>query len=222
MSRRRPDLDFKPDGIAALAVGFPDDDWRIGDGPWVTDLAFLDLVEEKQGRKAMHQACRTALDRVLADDRRDRTRQNYVLEACVLDYGEWEADLGAWASAKETKEFRKAYAPIYAEGAADVDARVAERAGKERANSRGSAGSDEPLVMLTNSCERRINLVIGDDPASAGSRRLSLMVDEVSHEKIKADKRVWLVDDKKKVIAHATVSRYTTELEFTCSGVTYR
>lgn len=42
------------------------------------------------------------------------------------------------------------------------------------------------------------------------------------YERIKADLRVWLVDDKKRVIAHATVSRCTSELEVTCKGVTYR
>jgi hypothetical protein len=220
--RRRPDVDFKDDGIAALAIGYPDDDWRIGDGTWVTDVDFLDALADKRGRPAVHQACRAALDRVVADDRRDKTRQSYVLEACALDDGDWEADLAAWASAKETKEFRKAFAPIHADDVAQYEANRAERQGKQRANARGSSGSDKPLVMLINSCERRIELAIGDDPDSAGSRRLSLMADQSTHEKIKADTRVWLVGAKNKVITHATVSRYTSELEFTCTGVAYR
>lgn len=220
--RRRPDSDsFKEDGIASLALGYHDAQWQIGDGPWVTDLSVLEELEKRGGRKAVHQLCRAALDRVLADDRRDKARQYYVFESCVLDYGDWETDLAAWASAKETKEFRKAYAPIYAEAAAEVDAIEAERAGKKRANARGEAGSDKPLVLLINNCDKRIRLVIGEDPGSAGARKISLMADEQMNERIKADQRVWLVDDRQKAIAHATVSRYTSELEFTCTSVSY-
>lgn len=213
--------DLRAEGIASLALGYPDGEWAVGDGVWVTDLSLVDDLEAAQGRRAVHELCRAALDRVIADDRGDKTRQHYVLEVCVSGDDGWEADLGAWASAKETKAFRAAYAPIYAEDAAALAAERAERRDKAKANKAGSAGSDRPLVNLINSCGRKIYLVIGDDPGSAGAQKLALLADEETHEKIKADQRVWLVDERQKPIAHATVSRYTSELEFACDRVLY-
>lgn len=216
---RRPDSDaYKEDGIASLAVGYPEGEWEIGNGPWATDLSFLKDLEKKHGRKAVHALCRAALDRVLADDRRDKARQHYVLETCALEYGEWEADLAAWADARETKEFRRVYGPMYAEAAADIAAREAEQAAKKS----GRAPSDKPLVMLISDCEKKIRVVIAEDPASAGGRRLTLDANEQMHERIRADQLVWLVDDKRKPLGHVTVTRYTSEIEFTCTDVIAR
>lgn len=104
------------DGVALLSYGGVADGWKVGGPIWITDSSVIALVQAGSGREAAQDMCRAALDAVMTSDKKDTARQHYVMQACtdpVQD--DWDADLGAWASAKETKAFRKAYGPVRAE-----------------------------------------------------------------------------------------------------------
>jgi len=110
------------DGATSLSYGGVEDGWKVGGPIWATDSALIKLVQAGAGGETAQTMCRAALDKVIASDKRDTARQHYVMQACADEAADdWEAELGAWVPAKDTKAFRKAYAPIRAQRDAGSD-----------------------------------------------------------------------------------------------------
>jgi hypothetical protein len=222
-----------------LALGTPSADWTIGGAVWVTDAFLIEQVETKGGREATQQMCRAALDLIIADDKRDKPRQYYVMQVCLSTRSDWEADLAQWTKANDTKEFRKAYAPYHAERAVEIAAAQRELDARRQAEaealwgsksddaddggSSSSGSSAGPVsVTLRNSCSSGVKLFYGDNPEFGSGRTDSLSGNSRTSKQLQAGQKVWLVDDRKQGIASATVSSSTREVEVTCSGINLR
>ena len=110
--------EWTEDVAQMLATGpTHDPTWAIGRPVHDVDVAFLELVFDYGGTQAdVRTSCRAGLDMVIAEDKKDKLRQSYVLQTCSEVAGkDWQTDLEQWATAKEIKAFRKVYDPIRAE-----------------------------------------------------------------------------------------------------------
>jgi hypothetical protein len=79
--------EYLPEGTTMLALGSLNPDWKVGMDSENWDYALLGAVQQGGGRELVHELCRAALDQVIADDKKDTTRQHYIMQSCMYDNG---------------------------------------------------------------------------------------------------------------------------------------
>jgi uncharacterized membrane protein YgcG len=246
--RKAPVEQYVPDGTTMLSLGPIVEDWKITEigNTYQFDDDMLEAIEELGGRPAVHTICKAALDQAIAEDKKDVTRQHYIMDACVLwsDDADWQADLHAWATPKQTKAFIAEFGPFreqkIAENKADMarmeaeyHAQKAQEAEQEAqaaaeqsgggggssSSSSSSGGGGSVSLTLRNTCGSTVKLWYGDDPKFGGGRSDSLGGNSRTSSSQKVGDMIWLTDDSRNGIASVTVSGTMREIEITCDGI---